>query len=209
MPVITSIETQKKRSRRRSIFLDNEYFFGVDEQVVADLKLQEGQTIDPVKIRKIIQIEELKRAKDYAFKVLSYRSRSEKEIYYKLKSRGFDEAVIAEAISFLKEYDFIDDEKFAFDWAKSRMTSKCIARDILKKELLLKKISADTILKVLDEVYNGIDEVQLACHAMTKKIKSYEKLDMVKRIKRSQSYLLRRGFSYEVIKKALNKLEIV
>ena len=46
MPTITKITTQKKRTDRYNIFLDEKYAFSVDEAVLLKFQLQKGKEID-------------------------------------------------------------------------------------------------------------------------------------------------------------------
>ncbi|MGC8834640.1 MAG: hypothetical protein ACP5R4_11375, partial [Armatimonadota bacterium] len=43
---ITSIEPQKRRSGRCSVYVDNEFFLGVDSDVLVALGLAVGQKVD-------------------------------------------------------------------------------------------------------------------------------------------------------------------
>jgi hypothetical protein len=51
---ITAIEVQKKRPSRRSIFIEGEFFRGVAQEVVAKLKLKEGQEVNQEELGRII-----------------------------------------------------------------------------------------------------------------------------------------------------------
>ena len=79
MPQITSIEPQKKRSGRFNIFLDGEFAFGIDENVLVKNAIKKGQELSNVQIAKIIKDNELAKLFDKSLRFLSYRPRSEKE----------------------------------------------------------------------------------------------------------------------------------
>ncbi|MDD5166937.1 MAG: RecX family transcriptional regulator, partial [Candidatus Omnitrophica bacterium] len=64
--------------------------------------------------------ETLQKARAYAFLLLKYRLRSEKELGERLEGKKFDEATVKETLAFLKENDFIDDKVFARAWIDSR-----------------------------------------------------------------------------------------
>ena len=68
-----------------------------------------------------IRVDQLQKAKNYAFLLLKFRPRSEKEISERLKRKKFDTAVIRETILFLKEKSFVDDSYFAKVWLESRI----------------------------------------------------------------------------------------
>ena len=125
---ITDIRPQKKCSKRRSIFVNNEFLCGVDEEIIAILGLKVNQEVDKRKIKEILYKEEIKRAKDYSFKLLSYRPRSIKEIEDRLKKKDYSAKVILEVIKSLKRLKFLNDKEFARMWVKSRIKTKPMGR---------------------------------------------------------------------------------
>lgn len=64
--------------------------------------------------------ETFEKIKDAALTYLSYGMRTEKQMRLKLKEKGFDKAaeecIIDDVIDFLKEYSFINDEKYAISY---------------------------------------------------------------------------------------------
>ncbi|WDT82211.1 MAG: regulatory protein RecX [Candidatus Manganitrophus sp.] len=60
------------------------------------------------------------RAKQSAYRLLSYRDRSVKEIETKLAEKGYSEEIIAEVIASLKEANYLDDDRFARQWVRFR-----------------------------------------------------------------------------------------
>lgn len=153
---------------------------------------------------KITKIERQKKeAQDYAFLLLSYRDRTEKEIYRRLKRKKITDYIIKEIIRKLKELKYIADNKFANRWIKQRLQEKPRGKKLLRQELFLKGIDKKTIDKAIEENYpgNSNDELELAKRALKKKLTSYKKLDKNTALRRTQNFLLRRGFSYDIIKK--------
>ena len=57
--------------------------------------------------------ESLTKCKDEALNILSYAMRTEKQVRDKLKEKGFYEEDIEETVSYLKEYSYLDDLKYA------------------------------------------------------------------------------------------------
>jgi Uncharacterized protein conserved in bacteria len=60
-------------------------------------------------------------AKRIAFQMLKFRNRSRREIYDRLKRKGFSEEIISQAIDFLARLKYLDDEEFARSWSQSRI----------------------------------------------------------------------------------------
>jgi regulatory protein len=204
MPRITKIESQKKNPKRRSIFLDGEFAFGLDEEVLYKYGLKEGEELDQKKIGQILESEVKKESKDAALKFLSYRMRSEKEVRDKLKKKEFANDLIDEVIKDLKRINLIDDSNFASAFVRDKISNKPQGKILLKQELWKKGIKDETIEKVLKEYFEDEEEeLNLAKNLLEKRKKRYENLDKNIAKRRMMSFLLRRGFSYEIVKQAL------
>ncbi|MCJ7497076.1 MAG: RecX family transcriptional regulator [candidate division Zixibacteria bacterium] len=204
MPRITKIEPQKKNPKRRSIFLDGEFAFGLDEEVLYKYGLKIGEELDQKKIDQILESEVKKESKDAALKFLSYRMRSEKEVRDKLKKKEFAQDVIEEVIEDLRRVNLIDDYSFASAFVRDKISNKPQGKILLKQELWKKGIKEETIEKVLKEYFEDEDEeLNLAKKLLEKRKKRYENLDKNVAKRRMMSFLLRRGFSYKIVKQVL------
>lgn len=203
---ITDIKPQKRRSKRRSIFVDSEFLCGVDEEIVATLGLRVGREVDKRKIGEILHKEETKKAKDYAFKLLSYRPRSIKEIEDRLKRKDYSSKVILEVIKSLKRLKFLDNKEFAKMWMENRIRTRPLGRYRLKQELIQKGIDKDLVEKTLSN-YREEKEIELAKELTQRKLrKSYRSLDRLTAQRRLYGFLQRRGFSYDTIQEVMKEL---
>lgn len=204
---ITDIKLQKRHFKRRSIFVNNEFLCGVDEEIVAVLGLKVGQEVDKKRIKEILHKEEIKRAKDYAFKLLSYRPRSIKEIQDRLKKKDYSSKIILEVIKSLKRLKFLNDKEFARMWVESRIKTRPMGRYRLYQELIQKGIDRDLIEKILND-YREEEEIKLARELAQRKLKrSYQNLDEVTTKRKLYGFLQRRGFSYDIIQEVMKELK--
>ncbi len=204
--VITAIERQKHHPKRCSLFLDGEFVCGLDEEIILGLRLKVGQEIDEVEVNRAIFKEEVRKAKNYALTLLTYRSRSCWELRDRLKKKDYDEKVVEEVIGQLQEMKFLDDNRFARSWAESRSLNKPIGRRLLERELQRKGIDKDIIEEVSRATFDKYNEEQLALALAKKRLKSYSKADELTRRRRLYGYLGRRGFSPDVISQVLKEL---
>jgi len=204
MPRITKIEPQKKNPKRRSVFLDERFAFGLDEEVVYKYGLKVGQELEQKKIDQIIEAETKKEAKEIALRFLSYRMRSEKEVRDKLKKKEFAEDLIIEVIKDLKRVNLVDDYEFASAFIRDRISNNPRGKILLKQELWKKGIKKEIIEKSLREYFKDENlELILAKELLQKRKKRYENLDENVAKRRLMSFLLRRGFSYDIVKQVL------
>lgn len=147
--------------------------------------------------------EALQKARDYAFLLLKFRLRSEKEICQRLKKKRFDEEIIRDTVSFLKDKGFIDDNLFAKTWIESRIKKPLGLRKI-RQELNLKGIDKEIIDTQISEIkkdYCEQDLVKKIAKVRLSKLKDIEPRSAKRRV---YAYLLRRGFSPEIIIDALS-----
>jgi len=204
MPRVTKIEPQKKNPKRRSVFLEGKFAFGLDEEVLYKYGLKEGEEVEQKKIGLIIQSETKKKAKEAALKFLSYRRRSEKEVRDKLKKKEFAKDLIDEVIEDLKRVNLINDYDFACAWIRDRVSNNPRGKALLKQELWKKGIKKEIIEKVLKEYFKNADEeLNLAKKLMEKRKKRYANLEKNVAKRRMIDFLLRRGFSYDIVKQVL------
>ena len=201
--IITKIESQKKNPKRRSVFLDGKFAFGVDEEVVSRLGLKKGESLTGQDLKQILLQKSENEAKDVALRFLSFRRRTEKEIKLKLQKKGYDEKTIKRTIEKLKEYDLINDLEFATAWVKERLAYKPRGKRLLVQELWKKGIRKEIIDRVTGELCR--DENKSVLELLERITKKYKNFDPQVARRRMYGYLLRRGFSYGTAKSAMEQ----
>jgi regulatory protein len=147
--------------------------------------------------------ESLEKARNYCFLLLKFRLRSEKEICERLKNKKFEEEIIRQTIVFLKDKGFIDDNNFARVWIQSRLKKPLGIRRIIQ-ELKLKGIDAEIIESRISEVKKNYPERDIVGSIVQGRLKRLKGIEPRLAKQRVYAYLLRRGFSPEVIIDALN-----
>ena len=137
--------------------------------------------------------------------LLKFRLRSEKELYSRLKKKGFDEVVIKETLSFLKEKSFIDDRIFAKAWIESRLKRPLGIRRI-EVELKAKGIDKEIIDNQIEAVKQGYSEEDIVSRIAQERFRKLKDIEPQKAKRRIFAYLLYRGFSPEIIVDMVNQL---
>jgi len=130
---------------------------------------------------------ELEQAKERAFRLLSYRLRTEAEVSARLKKLGFSADVIFETIHFLKEYELIDDRVFAGEWVRYRLRDKKRSKRYLYKELLHKGVPVAIASEAVDSISDE-QEYNIALEQARKRLQKGHSWPAVGR------YLKRQGF---------------
>ncbi len=151
--------------------------------------------------------EEIEKAKSYAFKLLSYRIRSCKEMSDKLKSRGFSQDTIDEVIHDLKRIDYLDDYKFAKEFIESRLIHNPKGKKLLHYELLKKGLEESIIDELLHEQMPQRKEEDIAKTLAEKIWQRKKNIEINKRKAQVYNYLIRRGFNNSCAMKILAELK--
>lgn len=203
---ITKIEEQKRRRNRVSIFIDDEFAFGLHLSVLAKVNLRKGQTLTEADSRKVLFDEEKRFTREKAFALLAARSLSESELSRKLRDKGFEGVLVSEVVAEFKASGYIDDGAYAMSYARNRLKIHPMGERLLRRELLQKGIEEELIDKTISEVFSEFRESKLARELVSKRASRYINLSDQKRRKRLYDLLLRRGFDWEVAREALEQM---
>lgn len=140
-------------------------------------------------------------AKEYVFRLLALRPRTEKEIITKMKQKGFDQDVMADVIGLLKDYNYINDAEFACIWVKNRCQLKPMGKRRLNQELYEKGVDKQIIEAELTRLSPEME------YSMAKRITDRKLARGRVEPRRLYSFLIRRGFSPDVINKILHEID--
>lgn len=197
--IVTSLENQKKHKDRVNVYLDGEYFCSLSLFCVLKNRLKVGSEVTESEMEYIKEKGEIEVATDKAMKHLSKSQKTEKEIFSHLLSKGFDENIATYVVEKLKEYSYIDDEKYANDYVKSY--SKYDGKRKIVYGLKQKGVPDEIINKVIDEF--EFDE-DIAFNVLTKYMKG-KPLD-IKTKQKAYRFLQGKGFDGEEISHAINSI---
>lgn len=188
--------------KRVNVFVDGLFSFTVAEELAVIHHLEVGKSLSAV------QIDELKKKNlsyncmEAAVHYLSYRPRSESEVRRRLKRRGYNNETIEEIIAKLKEKHLIDDVSFSEFWRNNRLSFSPRSTRLIRLELRRKGVAAETV----NEVLKDLDDENSVYEAGLKKARRLTGSDYDDFRRRLYDYLRRRGYGYESIKRATERL---
>jgi regulatory protein len=156
----------------------------------------------------IIKVDEkaLARARNTAYRLLTYRARSRKELEEKLKDREFGAEIIESVVADLTRLGYVNDREFARQWAAGRVRMRGFGGRRIEQELRNKGISRDVIQQTLSEVFEGAPEADIAQQEAEKKLRSLTRFAPEVRRRRLAGHLERRGFPSETIYAVLRRV---
>lgn len=149
--------------------------------------------------------DQLQKALQYAWRLLSYRPRSCAELRTRLQRKGYSPMVIEQVIEQLESAGELDDMAFSRLWVGSREACKPMGRRRLQHELAAKGISPQIVSEVL-AAYDEEKEYQLASELAREQWQKNMRRNAGGRgtrqdLQRLATWLERRGFSTGVIAK--------
>ena len=137
---------------------------------------------------------------DQALSLLSHREHSKQELVTKLKTRGHEEEEISAIIERLEEMNYLNDERFAEIFVRSRL-SKPLGASRIQQELIQKGINSELAKTAITDA--NADWFELAKQLKERRFGEEISTDFKEKAKQSR-YLQYRGFDFEQIKYAIS-----
>lgn len=198
---ITGIE--KKSKTRYTVEVDGDYFYIFDLEILQENHLKTGMEVDEAFLEDLKRQAEIRRARERAFYLLSYRDHSEKELYDKL-CKNVSPEVAAMTVGKMVELHLLDDEAYAKKLAEYYLNGKLWSRRKALFEMSRKGISKELAQEVLSS-WEG-DPVEQILELIQRKY--YRTVGDPKGNQKVVNALLRLGYSYSDIKTAMSEYEI-
>jgi regulatory protein len=142
-----------------------------------------------------------------ALNALVTRAKSKGELLAHLKKRGVEDDVAQATIFRLQEAGLVNDAEFAKAWTQSRHTSKKISKRIIASELRTRGVEQSSIDEALDEI-DDEDEYRLAFALGMRKYSTMSRFESDVQVRRIQSLLQRKGFSFTIISRVIRELGV-
>lgn len=216
MSKITLIEQQQKNKHRYNIYLDDVFAFGVGEQTLLFFALHKDMVITPQLQKQILKYDTFQRLYLIGVNYISYRFRSEKEVRDKLAGKleqTEDEAVqknyqkmIDLAIKQLKSDGYINDVNYANLFTQECLTLTGKGPRHIKQTLLKKGIDLAVIQQSL-EMFSNENLIETAIRLGQDYAKKQSGISKNALKQKVINHLTQRGFSFDIAKQTLVKLD--
>jgi regulatory protein len=159
--------------------------------------------------RKLDNEEELYAA---ALRALMRRAHSVHEMRELLERRAEEVSLVRPVLNRLKQHDYLDDARYAREFARSRAQSRHQGRYRIARELRARGVPDRHIEAALDEVFTETDEATLIRARLKRRLArlggATRKLDENKKLASLYCSLLRSGFSSDAIRAELRALTL-
>lgn len=211
---ITDIAQAVRNPQRVNIFVDAEYRFSLDISQVTDLGIRIGQEVTEEDLAGfqdeslfgkvyVTALEYCLRRPHSAKEIRDYLSKKTRQSQYRARHtgeirvrEGVPVAVVNRVFDTLEQKGHIDDQKFTEWWIENRFQSKGVSKRRLQNDLMAKGIPPHMIEAVY-EASSRNDQGELSKVIQKKQSRYTDRNKFIQ-------YLLRQGFRYDDIAKALN-----
>ena len=199
--LITALE--KRKGEGYALFVEGEYALTLNQETLVTEGLRAGQEITPERLTDLRRKADLRRAREHALYLLEKRSYSREELIRKLSRTAGPEAAHAVADR-MEELGLIDDDAYARLLADHLWRYKGYGEGRIRQEMARRGLDRERIGRELERLReeNPPDDVaEKLCAIISRKYARY--LNDEKGINKTVQALLRLGYSYEDIRRAL------
>lgn len=190
---ITALRYQKRSRERVNVYLDGAFAFALPALVAATLR--RGQHLSDAEIERLQALDAEQRAYDRCLRYLGRRSRSTAEVRRYLQRIGVSQPTAEAVVERLAAAGYLDDQAFAAAWVADRERFRPRSQAALRRELRQKGVAESAIARALDHV----DDEENAYRAARPRAQRLQGLDARAFRQKLGGFLLRRGFSHEVV----------
>lgn len=157
------------------------------------------------------EIKDVKKARERtlnrAFNILSVKAYSVADMRRRLLEKDWTNVEIVESVlETLKEYNYLNDEQFAKSFAASQIRQKPVGKRVLKQKMAMKKLDKETVDEALEQVLEETPEAEIIERAIEKRLRLKGKPETREDSKKFYDYLLRQGFSYDLVSNKMREL---
>lgn len=201
MGKITDIKPQSRNKSRVSLYIDGEFFCGLEKLTVLSCRLHIGDEVNPERLAEASAESERTAAFDKAARYLGVRPRTEKEMTTYLTDKGFSEHTTSHTVQKLKEYGYVNDADFCRAYIDAYKHKSGVRK--LEAELRNKGVTRDIIDEALRAAFEDSDEQAEAARRLAEKYLASHKRDK----RKVAVFLAGRGFDYDTVKEALRAFD--
>lgn len=209
---ITKIERQKKQANRYSIYVDDEFYIGVDQEVLIHFSLYKSQEVTQEFLEKVKLSENDNKLYSAAINYLSYGLRSVKDMrdyLHKQKEKKEDyipsDDVIERTIERLLKQGYLNDLVYAQSYVRTASLLNAKGPKVIEKELKIKGISENTITDALME-YPTEDQSENVQALAEKFLRTKKSLPPKMLKNKLYSHLITKGFDKETVNQQISEM---
>ena len=195
--LVTDIKESSKKKGKFDVYVEGKLAFSLIAADIEYFKIKKGENLPDNKYNFIMENIVYIKAQDLALSYISGKMRTEKEVCGKLRLNGFDEDIVKKVLDFLKKYDYVNDYNYCLAFIRQRLKLNPMGYFAIRQKLKIAGVEDYNIEKAWNE--SNVDQLKYAEFITDKKLKG-KKIADEKEMRKLQDFLLRKGYSYDIIK---------
>ena len=196
-------EITPAKGTRYTVFVDGEYWYILDVEIIAANQLQPGMEVTPEFLAQLKEQAERRKARERAFYLLSYRDHSRGELVEKLcKSVRLE--IAEETADKMEGFGYLNDEDYAQKLARELIQHKKYGDYRAKFEMKKRYLSDDLIDWAIALAKQDCDPQDMIREVVERKYLRY--LGDRKGVQKVTNALVRMGHNYSDIKAVIREL---
>jgi regulatory protein len=184
-----------------NVFVDGQFALCVSLELAVEREVRPGLTLSKDDITMLVEEDERRGALQAALRLVATRPRSDRELRDRLRRRGFGQPAVEAAAGRLRELGYLDDAAFARFWTETRQAARPSSRRMVASELRRKGIEQEAAQEATAE----ISDDEAAYEAASRRLRALRGLEYQRFRERLGAFLTRRGFSYEVARRTIER----
>lgn len=201
--MITKIQAQKAKGRY-NIFVNDEYAFAVDDNILVNYRLMKGMALTKEEIEELREKGEMSKAYQAALNYLNFKMRTEKEVRDYLKKKEYQS--VDSVIEKLKSHRFINDREYAISFVRTNFILKHDGPRKIEQALYKKGINKNDILEGLEE-YKMDQQKENALALAEKTLNRQRNKSSREVIQKVKEQLMLNGFSSDIISEVMEEID--
>ncbi len=195
--LVTDIKESSKKKGKFDVYVEGKLAFSLIAADIEYFKIKKGENLPDNKYNFIMENIVYIKAQDLALSYISGKMRTEKEVCGKLRLNGFDEDIVKKVLDFLKKYDYVNDYNYCLAFIRQSLKLNPMGYFAIRQKLKIAGVEDYNIEKAWNE--SNVDQLKYAELITDKKLKG-KKIADEKEMRKLQDFLLRKGYSYDIIK---------
>ena len=205
MPAVIRLTQQKNHSNRYNCFLDNDERISITDDIIFKFDLSKGKELSEGELIELKSAADKAFTREKALELLSLREHGSGELRTKLLQKGYEKAHIAEVIDYLKEKNYLNDERFADLYSEELIRRKQFGPMKVKEKLFQRGMSSSLIQNILSN-YDRETQIKNCRYHFQKKYRSNTSIETREDKAKAIRYLQGKGFGWDVINSVISNI---
>jgi regulatory protein len=198
---ITALNPHPRRRSRLDLFVDGVVAGQISRYTAKKRSLRPGLELTQEQLAELVAEDQRHLGLQAALAMIARRPRSERQVRIALRRRKIGDDAITASIERLTEARLLDDQAYAAHYAESRDRTSPRSQRLLRQELVAAGITVDAAEGAVADISNE----DAAYRVASSRQRGLERLAEQAYRTRLSAFLQRRGFSWELIRKTVDR----